>query len=127
MRNVPKNAKVCGHCEAKIETAPTEDEIQAAQQFLHDLPPDLLKELQATFAESATAEEFADRILVGPCPKCGSDETGDCEDDPEIGELLVGRCFQCGQLWCTECDKLLTVKKPECPCWDEEGWDDDDE
>jgi methionyl-tRNA synthetase len=57
-----------------------------------------LDELRAAFETSGTADEFADRILVGDCPKCGSQDTGNCEADPEIENLLVGRCYQCGQL-----------------------------
>jgi hypothetical protein len=84
------------------------------------LPPDALAELHQVFAECDSAEEFANRIMVGECPKCGSQNTDDCEDDPEIDELLVGRCHDCGQLWCTECRRLLTPKAAFCECWEED-------
>ena len=51
---------------------------------------------------------------------CRSENTGDCEHDPEINDILVGRCFDCGQLWCTECDRLLKKDCPSCECWEED-------
>ena len=87
---------------------------------LGQIPPEALEELRAAFEGSETAEEFADRIFVGDCPKCGSEETGNCEADPEIEDLLVGRRYRCGQLWCTECGQLLERDSPSCECWAEE-------
>ena len=76
---------------------PTAEEIEAARALLEQLPPELAAELQQAVFDSATAEEFVDRIFVGDCPKCQSSHTGNCENDPEIAELLVGRCYDCGQ------------------------------
>ena len=76
--------------------------------------------LSAAFENSETANDFADHIFVGDCPKCGSEHTGNCDADPEIEELLVGRCYQCGQLWCTECGRLLDRNSPSCECWEED-------
>jgi hypothetical protein len=115
-KRVSKTAKVCQYCEASMEDAPTEEEKGLVAEFLTQLP---MEELQAVFEQSATAEDFANRILVGDCPKCGSMETGNCEDDPEIDNILVGRCYKCGQLWCTECGHLLEHASPSCNCWDE--------
>jgi hypothetical protein len=119
-RKVPKTAKVCQFCEAAIEPEPTDEEKRIVGDLLREMPPETMEELQAVFEQSETAEDFANRILVGECPRCGSAETGDCEHDPEIGELLVGRCYQCGQLWCTECGRFLERDSPSCECWDEE-------
>jgi hypothetical protein len=117
---VTKKAKVCGHCEADLTEAPSPEEEAAVMELLEEMPQDILAELGKAMSESATAEEFANFIMVGPCPKCGSEETGDCEADPEIEDLLVGRCYECGQLWCTECAKELTRKNPHCDCLDED-------
>ncbi|MFO0967342.1 MAG: hypothetical protein U0793_17425 [Gemmataceae bacterium] len=119
-RKVAKKAKRCPHCEADLTDAPQPEEFEAALDVLKNLPPDVLAEMRQLAEGSASAEDFVNSIFVGACPKCGSEETGDCEHDPEIGELLVGRCFACGQLWCTECEKLLEHKAPICACWDEE-------
>jgi hypothetical protein len=89
-------------------------------EILGQMPTNALEELGAMADQSQTAEEFADRIFVGECPKCGSRDVGNCENDPEIGELLVGRCYQCGQLWCTECLRSLERDSPVRTCWTEE-------
>ncbi|HUY32388.1 MAG TPA: hypothetical protein VMV69_06375 [Pirellulales bacterium] len=113
-------AKHCAYCEAAVESAPKKEEIEAVLEFMKEFPPDAMEELLAAFEGSKTAEEFADHILVGQCPNCGSMDVGNCEADPEIEELLVGRCFQCGQLWCTECRRLLERDSPTCACWIED-------
>ncbi|MBI3410099.1 MAG: zinc ribbon domain-containing protein [Planctomycetes bacterium] len=119
-RELPENAKVCGHCEAPVMPAPGEGEMQFVAEFLKQMPPDVAADFRQTLESSETADELINRIFVGNCPKCDSENTGDCEHDPDIVNLLVGRCYDCGQLWCTECEKLLDRTAPECPCWDEE-------
>jgi zinc-ribbon domain len=119
-RVVSKRARVCQHCEADLTEAPSADEEAAVAQVLASLPPDILAQLLETMSQSTSAEEFANRILVGPCPTCGSEQTGHCDADPEINELLVGRCYECGHLWCTECGNTLTLSNPQCGCWHED-------
>ena len=119
-RTIPDSAKVCSHCEAPAEPAPTAEELKIARNLLEGLPPEAMAELQSAFLASDTADDFVNRIFVGDCPKCGGSKTGNCEGDPEIDCILVGRCYDCGQLWCTECEKLLTAAAPECECWDED-------
>ncbi len=119
-KKLPKDAKTCPYCEAAIEDEPTADEMAAAANLLELIPADMLGELEALAANSDSAQDFVNRLFVGDCPKCGSSDTGDCENDPEIDNLLVGRCYQCGHLWCTECGRPLDPKSPDCPCWDEE-------
>src|SRR5438477_10836707 len=106
-REIPTAAKICVHCEAPVEPEPSAEELMAARQLLEQLPPEVAAELQQALLDCPTAEEFANRIFVGNCPACDSSKTGNCENDPEINELLVGRCYDCGQLWCNECGKLL--------------------
>jgi hypothetical protein len=120
-------AKVCAHCEAPVLPEPSEDEMAAAQMVLEQLPPEQVAQLLETMSESETAEDFVNQIFVGNCPKCNSANTGDCENDPEINDLLVGRCYDCGQLFCTECSKLLDAKAPTCDCWDDDEFPDGDE
>jgi hypothetical protein len=119
-KDIPEAAKACQFCEAPVEEQITSEEEQMARQVLDMMGPEAMDALQKAVAESSTAEEFVNRIMVGECPKCGSDETGDCDQDPEIENILVGRCFACGQLWCTECDRLLDKENPDCPCWEED-------
>jgi hypothetical protein len=126
-KKIPKKAKVCEYCEAVVEPGPTAEEQEAVAEVLGQIPPEALEEFRTLIGESATAEEFVNRIFVGDCPKCGSSETGDCENDPEIDNLLVGRCYKCGQLWCTECLTLLKQDLPSCACWDEDDEFDEEE
>ncbi len=120
LKQLPKAAKACPFCEAAVEAEPSTEEIEAVQEVLDLMPPEVLGELGALMANSNSAEDFINQIFVGDCPKCNRSETGDCEKDPEIDNLLVGRCFECGHMWCTECEKALNPKAPKCPCWDEE-------
>jgi hypothetical protein len=117
---IPADAKVCGYCEAAVKDEPSAEEIELVRGIVEEMPPEALEELQKAMLGSATAEEFVDSIFVGECPKCGSEDTGNCESDPEIGEFVVGRCYKCGQLWCTLCGKLLTAESPTCECWDDD-------
>jgi hypothetical protein len=119
-KKIPDKAQVCEFCEASMEGAPTEEEKDIVRGLLREMPPEVIEDLRAAMDGTNTAEEFADRIFVGDCPKCGSTRTGNCESDPEINDLLVGRCYECGQLFCTECEKLLTAAAPSCDCLDEE-------
>jgi len=59
-------------------------------------------------------EEFADAVLIGPCPSCGFEQTRNAEQDPDIQDLTVGVCPKCGHLWCSECGTPLTRAAPEC-------------
>jgi hypothetical protein len=116
---VSKKARICGHCEADLTEAPSAEEEAAVMELLGQMPPDVLAELGEAMSKCDSAEEFANLIMVGPCPSCGSEKTGDCDADPEINELLIGRCYDCGHLWCTECGNALTRKSLHCACWDE--------
>ena len=118
-KKIPDAAKACRFCEADVEAGPTEEE-KRPSRILGQMPPGALEEFRAAFKASETADDFVDRIVVGDCPKCGSEETGNCEADPEIEDFMVGRCYQCGQLWCTECRQLLDRNAPKCECWEED-------
>jgi hypothetical protein len=119
-KDIPEAAKICKFCEAPAQAEPTAEEMQAVQEMLERMDPEAQAALRNVFHRSKTAEEFVNRIMVGECPKCGSEDTGCCEDDPEINEILVGRCYECGQLWCTECERLLEKDSFQCECWDED-------
>jgi len=119
-KEIPDTAKVCQYCEAIVEPEPPPEAMRAMREFISQMPPGMVDALREEFERSGTAEEFTNRIMVGECPKCGSEQTGDCENDPEIDNILVGRCYACGQLWCTECGELLDQRSPACACWDEE-------
>ena len=119
-KEIPEAAKICQFCEAAAEPEPTAEEMEAVGEILDGMSPEVLGALRNEILRSETAEEFIDRIMVGECPRCGSEETSHCENDPEIDNLLVGRCYKCGQLWCTECRRLLEKASPTCACWEED-------
>jgi hypothetical protein len=73
-----------------------------------------------SFEESAEMDEFVNSIMVGSCPKCGSERTIDCDNPLEpIQDPTVGYCFDCGAYWCLECGYVSEKlgKGVECPHW----------
>ncbi len=74
--------------------------------------------------------------MIGPCPRCDSDSTTDCENDPEIDDPCLGRCAGCRLLFCCDGDELFRSPAQaavhDCPFWQEmdqemEEFDDLDE
>jgi hypothetical protein len=131
-KEIPETAKLCPHCEAAVEEEPTPEELDAAAGMLANMAPDVLNALQEALRKSDSGEDFVNRLMVGDCPKCGKSNTSDCENDPEIGDPCIGRCFDCGQLWCCDCDELFKDAQStehDCPFWedfDDEEFDADD-
>ena len=70
---------------------------------------------------------FISAIMVGPCPRCGSQNTHDClydeeEHHPEFGECpliktiddpLIGHCEECDSVFCIECAKVISEASEE--------------
>ena len=83
-----------------------------------DLPKDVREKLiEAVGGSDASAmEEFLSEMFIGDCPHYGSRVTGDCEDEPDIEDVTVGICFDCGYLWCAECGRPVTWDLP-CEHW----------
>ncbi len=54
-------------------------------------------------------DKFINEIMVGPCPKCGSANTSDCESSLEltINDPTLGNCLDCGIYWCSECGCII--------------------
>lgn len=125
-KKIPDEAEFCPHCEAEVEEEPTPEERAAVADLLKGMDPEALRQMREAFDQSATGEEFVTRIMVGDCPRCGGSKTGDCDTDPDINDPCVGRCFECGQLWCLDCGELFTAGQPiehDCPFWEELGGD----
>lgn len=129
LKEIPDKAEFCPHCEAEVTEEPSAEEQAAVADMLELMSPELLSALGDAFDKSATGEDFVNRIMVGDCPQCGSSKTGDCENDPEIDDPCIGRCFECGQLWCLDCGEFFpdtpSSAQHDCPAW--EGVDFDDE
>lgn len=80
---------------------------------------DIKNELKTALEKSSAAngEQFLSELLTGKCPRCGSDQTKNCENVEEIEDFSVGLCVRCGYLWCSECGKSL-AKDIRCNHWD---------
>jgi len=80
-------------------------------------------------SEDLDERAFISRIMVGPCPRCGSQNTHDCfydeeEHHSELGECplikavddpLVGHCEQCDSVFCIECAEVITAASDKSP------------
>ncbi|MFW5923282.1 MAG: zinc-ribbon domain-containing protein [Planctomycetota bacterium] len=115
---IADEAKFCPHCEADMSEQPTEAEMEAAQQVFDSLSEEDQDMLTDVFSQFDTAEEAARSIMVGDCPACLSSNTNDCENDPDIQDISVGQCLDCGYIWCLECGQELSCEDPVCGHWD---------
>jgi len=80
---------------------------------------DIKKIMETALKKSAAIneEQFLSEVLTGICPRCGSNQTRDCENMEAIEDFSVGLCISCGYLWCSECGKPLG-KDTRCNHWD---------
>lgn len=62
-------------------------------------------------------EEFVNAMCVGGCPKCGSENATDCENEPSIEDNTVGACLECRTHWCLECGYVFKEGAMTCPHW----------
>ena len=117
LEELPENAKICRRCETDVReyTPPSKESLDAITDFMAELPVEQKEEVVRLTKESKTAEEFADALLVGKCPSCGSSNVGGCENDPDYMDIFLGRCFGCGAVWCTECQHVLHENEDHCP------------
>lgn len=122
-KEIADDAIRCRHCEADVTGMPSDHEIESAREFLENMDPEVRSEMFRVFETSRSGEEFVNRIMVGKYPKCGSEKTGDCENDPDIEDITMGRCFECGYVWCTICDTPHTPAQDGCQMCQELGDD----
>lgn len=112
---------------------PTAEQAGMLMQMLQNMAPDAASELVNLVQQCDSEDEFVNMIMVGPCPHCDSVDTEDCEDDPEIDDPTIGRCSNCGQLWCCDCeetfDNAALAAAHDCPFWEslEDGDDEIDD
>ena len=57
-----------------------------------------------------------DKVMVGPCPNCGSIKTRNCEHTA-ISDSTVCLCRNCGCLGCYVCGAVFNAGETECPHW----------
>lgn len=98
-------------------------------KFWQELSDEAKEDLFQMFRElnPKSPEELIRVVLVGNCPKCGSENTKDCETVVDLEDSTIGLCLDCGFSWCLECGYEITGKI--CAHWDvcENCQDQDDE
>lgn len=117
-KEVPDKARSCKHCESKIDhDFPLK--VEDLQKILLEsgLTPEMLEEMGHEARKHNSAQEYANAIFVGTCPKCGSENVSDCDEMDGVEDVTVGRCFDCGLFWCTECGYQLKKGEKHCPHW----------
>ncbi|MFP4642309.1 MAG: hypothetical protein ACLFPU_09080 [Dehalococcoidia bacterium] len=64
-------------------------------------------------------DKFLRAVMVGPCPKCDSNNTYDCANNPQLEDELIGHCLDCETYWCIECGYIFEKagRPKECPHW----------
>lgn len=83
-------------------------------------------------------DAFISGIMVGECPRCGSQNTHDCQApdffiNPDTGEIekmgsecgiareiddiTIGHCDDCDFVWCLECGQEIEMNNPVCSHW----------
>lgn len=65
-------------------------------------------------------DEFVQAVMVGACPKCGSENTTDCDNPLElVKDPTIAYCLDCGTYWCLECGYVFKAaeKGMRCPHW----------
>ncbi len=112
-KELPDEARACDRCEATAKSEPTEDLMKAVVSLLD---VDTQAALHRAFEESRTSDEFIARVLVGPCPQCGSMEVRATDRT-----VCTGRCSDCGHIWCLECGKVLKEGVSRCTCLAEDA------
>ena len=123
---VGEDCPFCPYWKGKQGSAATLDDgepmPEQAEMLMQNIDPDAANELVNLADQCDSEEEFVNMIMVGPCPKCESVDTRDCEDDPEIDDPTIGRCGDCGQLWCCDCDETFdnsaSAAVHDCPFWE---------
>ena len=87
------------------------------EEILSDLEDSERELLESKLRECDTPEEFISGVMVGECPKCSSLTTKDCEDEPEVDDITIGKCLMCGHLWCLECGEDFKEGQRRCEHW----------
>jgi hypothetical protein len=80
---------------------------------------ELLNMLERGEIPPPTEEDLsaAEKIMIGDCPACGSSNITSCEDMPDIDDITMGFCLDCGAFWCSECQVLFRKGQKICEHW----------
>jgi len=77
-------------------------------------------------SDDLSKRAFISAMMVGPCPRCGSQNTHDCfydeeEHHPEfecplikaVDDPLIGHCENCDTVFCIECQEVISAASEE--------------
>lgn len=121
LREIPDGAGFCLYCEMKQrEVDPNKGRIAEIMREMESISPGITQELHRDAMNFETADDFANSILSGSCPKCGSSKTETCDEVSGIEDIFVCRCIDCTTLFCADCgqvfeEDIITVSSSECP------------
>lgn len=120
-KEIPDGAKSCSYCEKGQNREAVEPKVlEEALEAINKAEPGIVDQLRTMAECYGTAEDFANAIFAGVCPACGSEKTETCEDVQGIENIMVGRCTECGKIFCTDCGQtfendVVTISSPNCP------------
>ncbi|HKD37250.1 MAG TPA: hypothetical protein VKB78_10625, partial [Pirellulales bacterium] len=66
-KTIPSGKDLCVSCEIDEGDEMTPEDLAMAEELFKEMTPEMLEELQTAFDASSSAEEFANRIMVGSC------------------------------------------------------------
>ncbi len=118
---IPDGAKSCSYCEKMQDRESVEPEaLEEVLEAIDKAEPGLVDQLLAMAECCETAEDFANAIFSTGCPACGSKKSETCEDVLGIENIMVGRCIECGKIFCTDCGQafekdVVTISSLKCP------------
>ena len=74
---------------------------------------------ELSMGELLERDRFVRALMVGSCPRCGGENTYDCENNPIFKDVTVGHCLDCETYWCLECGHLFYEVEigSQCPHW----------
>jgi len=95
----------------------SEEEEKAVEEACKLLSPEDLQSLFEEAKEAAPLDDFLNSVFVGDCPRCGSNKTMDGEGVPDLDDITVGLCRECGCMWCLECEQIFEKNQKGCRHW----------
>lgn len=117
LNELPEHATACMYCETKVGPDIAPERVEAIRQMSAKMPPEVRRIVDVALRQYETADDFVAAMMIGQCPKCGSESVRDCEGIQGLDDTTVGMCLDCGQRWCLECGALLTNQNDACPHW----------
>lgn len=85
----------------------TEREVDNPETMWELLSPEIQSALQKAVEDKRGKPRTERSRLIRSCPRCGRNDTTDCDRAKGIEDVTIGLCISCGYLWCLECEAAL--------------------